>query len=163
MDSPDQLQAIIQEKISLHHQVLLIEEFLPGREFTVGVLGNKTLEILPIQETIFSNEGIQMLTAEMKYADATDAEIPANLTKELNQEIREMSEKTYRVLRCRDFARIDFRLDHKGRPHVIELNTFPGLQKDYSFFPTIAKVAGYSYSDLIQRLVEVALEPRGLQ
>lgn len=161
--TPVQLRNAIREKITLHNQVLLLEEFLPGREFTVGVMGNKQLEILPIKETIFPEDGLQILTDAMKTEDLSVSEVPADIPTALAEEIHEMTERTYRLLRCRDFARIDFRLDREGKPNVIELNTFPGLKNNYSFFPLIAKAAGYSYPALIQRLVEVALEPRGLE
>lgn len=58
VEIPKQLKQVIWEKISEHNQVLLVEEFLPGREFTVGVIGNKELEILPIKETIFPEDGL---------------------------------------------------------------------------------------------------------
>lgn len=163
VDSPDQLQAIIQDKITLHEQVLLVEEYLPGREFTVGVMGNIELEILPIKETIFMEEGPQLLTNELKENTRNEEGIPASLSEELQLEIEEMVEKTYRILRCRDFARVDVRLDREGTPNIIELNTFPGLEKGLSYFPLMAEAAGYSYDELINRLVEIAMEPRGLQ
>lgn len=163
VEIPKQLKQVIREKISEHNQVLLVEEFLPGREFTVGVIGNKELEILPIKETIFPEDGLQILTDAMKTEDLSISEIPANIPTVLEREIIDMTEKTYRILRCQDFSRIDFRLDRNGQPNVIEINTAPGLKDNFSFFPLIAKAVGYNYSELIQRLVQVALEPRGLQ
>lgn len=163
VEIPKQLKQVIREKISEHNQVLLVEEFLPGREFTVGVIGNKELEILPIKETIFPEDGLQILTDAMKTEDLSISEIPANIPTVLEREIIDMTEKTYRILRCQDFSRIDFRLDRNGQPNVIEINTAPGLKDNFSFFPLIAKAAGYNYSEFIHRLVQVALEPRGLQ
>lgn len=163
VDSPDQIQKVIKKKLALHKQVLLVEEYLPGREFTVGVMGNATLEIMPIKETKFKKNGPQILTNEMKVNATSLSEIPAKISESLEYEIKWMAKKTYRILRCEDFARIDFRLDEEGRPHVIELNTFPGLEKGYSFFPLIAEAAGYSYEELLNRLVEIAMEPRGVQ
>ena len=161
VDSLEHLHAIITEKLNIHQQVLLLEEFLPGREFTVGVMGNTTLEILPIKETIFHKNGPQLLTNSEKAGSESTEEIPAKLSFELKNEIEKMAEKTYRVLRCQDFARVDIRLDAKGQPHVIELNTYPGLGKDFSYFPSLARAAGYSYTDLINRLVAIAGEPKG--
>lgn len=163
VEIPKQLKQVIREKISEHNQVLLVEEFLPGREFTVGVIGNKELEILPIKETIFPEDGLQILTDAMKTEDLSISEIPANIPTVLEREIIDMTEKTYRILRCQDFSRIDFRLDRNGQPNVIEINTAPGLKDNFSFFPLIAKAASYNYSEFIHRLVQVALEPRGLQ
>lgn len=156
VDTPEQLQQIIQEKLALHKQELLIEEFLPGREFTVGVLGNKTLEILPISETIFKDDGPQLLTYEMKLDVAVISDTPADISNELKDEIEAMVKHTYRILRCQDFARIDVRLDAEGKPNIIELNTYPGLSPEVSFLPMIAEVGGYSYDELINRLIEIA-------
>ena len=161
VDSLEQLHAIIIEKLNIHQQVLLVEEFLPGREFTVGIMGNTILEILPIKETIFHKDGPQLLTNTEKAGSESTEEIPANLSFELQNELEKIAEKTYRVLRCQDFARVDIRLDAKGQPHVIELNTYPGLGKDFSYFPSIARAAGYTYDDLINRLVAIASEPKG--
>lgn len=66
VESPEKLHHVIKEKIALHQQVLLVEEFLPGREFTVGIIGNQSLEILPIKETSFPKDGPQILTNELK-------------------------------------------------------------------------------------------------
>lgn len=154
----EQLRTIIKEKVALHQQELLIEEYLPGREFTVGVMGNKQLEILPIKETIFLDDDLQMLTYDLKLDNSIVNDVPANISPELEAEIKAIVSKTYRLLRCRDFARVDIRLDAEGKPNVIELNTYPGLSPDISFFPMIAAAAGYDYNQLIQRLVEIAME-----
>lgn len=161
VDSLERLHTVIKEKLNVHKQVLLVEEFLPGREFTVGVIGNRSLEILPIKETIFHKNGPQILTNTEKIGFENTEVIPANLSSELKNEIEKMVSKTYRVLRCQDFARVDIRLDAKGRPHVIELNTYPGLGKDFSYFPQLAQAAGYTYAALINRLVTIANEPKG--
>ena len=86
VETPKQLKQVIWEKISEHNQVLLVEEFLPGREFTVGVIGNKELEILPIKETIFPEDGLQILTDSMKTEDLSISEIPANIPTVLERE-----------------------------------------------------------------------------
>lgn len=156
--TPEQLRETIREKAALHQQELLIEEFLPGREFTVGVIGNVALEILPIYETIFLDENLPLFTYDMKLHKDIKSEIPADIPEELENEIKAMVIRTYRILRCQDFARIDIRLDAEGKPNVIELNTYPGLSPEISYFPILAEVAGYSYEALINHLVEVSLE-----
>ena len=69
-----------------------------------------------------------------------------------------MAIASYNTLRCRGFARIDMRLDSSGRPNVLELNTLPGLQIGYSDFPIAAKAAGYSYEEMLKKLIELAVE-----
>lgn len=160
VDSAENLQTIISEKMTEHDQVIIVEEYLPGREFTVGVMGNQTLQVLPIQETILPKDGPQVLTSEMKAKEEYTTQIPADISEQLKDEIETLATQVFRLLRCEEFIRIDFRLDKDNQPNIIELNTYPGLIEDYSFFPNIAKVAGYSYSKLMNELVALAAQPK---
>lgn len=164
VNSKEELRDVVKEKMEIYNQVILVEEFLPGREFTMGVMGNLELEVLPIKEYLFEEDGeFQYLTVEAKADDLVPSKIPADISDELKKEMEEMAKKAFRALRCQDLARIDFRLDREGRPNVIELNTLPGMQKGYSDFPTTAEAAGYSYEELLNKLVNFALSPRGKQ
>lgn len=164
VNSKEELRDVVKEKMEIYNQVILVEEFLPGREFTMGVMGNLELEVLPIKEYLFEEDGeFQYLTVEAKADDLVPSKIPADIPDELKEEMEEMAKKAFRALRCQDLARIDFRLDREGRPNVIELNTLPGMQKGYSDFPTTAEAAGYSYEELLNKLVNFALSPRGKQ
>ncbi len=153
------LRDIIISKIEKYNGYILAEEFLPGREFTVGVWGNEELEALPVKEYVYkTNSDINMLTAEVKGEDLVDYTCPADIDEELERELKEMAIASYNTLRCRGFARIDMRLDSSGRPNVLELNTLPGLQIGYSDFPIAAKAAGYSYEEMLEKLIELAVE-----
>ena len=164
VNSKEELRDVVKEKMEIYNQVILVEEFLPGREFTMGVMGNLELEVLPIKEYLFEEDGeFQYLTVEAKADDLVPSKIPADISDELKKEMEEMAKKAFRALRCQDLARIDFRLDREGKPNVIELNTLPGMQKGYSDFPTTAEAAGYSYEELLNKLVNFALYPRGKQ
>lgn len=164
VNSKEELRDVVKEKMEIYNQVILVEEFLPGREFTMGVMGNLELEVLPIKEYLFEEDGeFQYLTVEAKADDLVPSKIPADIPDELKEEMEEMAKKAFRALRCQDLARIDFRLDREGKPNVIELNTLPGMQKGYSDFPTTAEAAGYSYEELLNKLVNFALSPRGKQ
>ncbi len=164
VNSKEELRDVVKEKMEIYNQVILVEEFLPGREFTMGVMGNLELEVLPIKEYLFEEDGeFQYLTVEAKADDLVPSKIPADISDELKKEMEEMAKKAFRALRCQDLARIDFRLYREGKPNVIELNTLPGMQKGYSDFPTTAEAAGYSYEELLNKLVNFALSPRGKQ
>lgn len=164
VDSKEDLRAVVKEKMETYDQVILVEEFLPGREFTVGVMGNIDLEVLPIKEYLFEGEEeFEFLTVDAKADDLIPSKIPADISEELKEEIEDMAKRAFRALRCQDLARIDFRLDSEGKPNVIELNTLPGMQKGYSDFPTTAEAGGYSYEALLDKLVNFALAPRGKQ
>lgn len=147
-----------------YNQPALIEEFLPGREFTVAVLGNgDEAEILPIIEIryeAFPEDVVPLYSYEAKWILDTKEnkfdvfECPARLNSNLEEKIKDTVLKTYNVLRCKDWSRIDVRLDKNGVPNIIEINPLPGIMPDpneNSSFPKAARVAGMTFNQLIQR------------
>lgn len=161
VEHPEDLPGVIRAKMEVFNQVVIAEEYMPGREFTVGVLGNRDPEVLPFKEYLFQdNHEVHFLTTQAKADDVVTSVCPADVGEALADEIRTMAIAAFKTLRCRDFARIDFRLDAQGKPNVLELNTLPGLQKGYSDFPEVAEAAGYTYEALLDRLVQLACAPR---
>jgi D-alanine-D-alanine ligase len=149
-----------------YNQPALIEEFLPGREFTIAVIGNdEDAEILPIIEIRyddFPQDIVPLYSYEAKWILDTKEnkfdvfECPARLEPELEIKIRETVINTYNVLRCKDWSRIDVRLDKDGVPNIIEINPLPGIMPDpneNSSFPKAARAAGISYSQMIQNVL----------
>ena len=147
-----------------YNQPALIEEFLPGREFTVAVLGNgDEAEILPIIEIryeAFPEDVVPLYSYEAKWILDTKEnkfdvfECPARLNSNLEEIIKDTVLRAYNVLRCKDWSRIDVRLDKNGVPNIIEINPLPGIMPDpneNSSFPKAARVAGMTFNQLIQR------------
>jgi D-alanine-D-alanine ligase len=154
-----------------YNEPVLIEEYLSGREFTVALLGNgKNLTVLPIVEIKFDTlpPGVTPIYSyEAKWIwDRAEEPLeifscPANITDFLREEIERICRQAFTVLRCRDWCRIDVRLDGGGRPHIIELNPLPGIlpnPEDNSCFPKAARAAGMSYNRLIQTVLLLAAE-----
>lgn len=144
--------------IEEYNQYALVEEFVTGREFTIGVLGTTKPQVLPILEIKFTektNEKFQ--TLDIKVADCYDKECPAKLSKEKTEEIKGYALKAYNALNCTEFARIDVRMDEDENPYFIEINTLPGMQPNYSDFPITAKAAGFEYNELIEELLQQAI------
>jgi len=131
--------------------LVLVEEFLPGREFTVGVLGERGLgvgEIIPRHE---------IFDYECKYTPGMTREIfPARITPELASELRSLALATHAAHRLRDFSRVDFKLGVDGRPRVLEVNTLPGMTKT-SLLPQSAAVEGMSFAELCSEICRLAL------
>jgi D-alanine-D-alanine ligase len=159
-----------------YRQPALVEEYLPGREFTVAIIGNHPdLQVLPIVEIRFDTlpAGVNpVYSFEAKWVWDTAEEpleifeCPARLEPELQAEIEHVCTEAYRVLRVRDWCRIDVRLDARGRPHVLELNPLPGVlpkPEDNSCFPKAARAAGMSFNQLINRVFDVACQRYGLR
>ncbi len=158
-----------------YNQPALVEEFLDGREFTVAILGNgKNLRVLPIVEIKFdtlpdSVNPIYSYEAKWIWDNSESPldifECPANISPALQNEIEDVCTKAYTIMRCRDWCRIDIRLDASGRPNIIELNPLPGIlpkPEDNSCFPKAARTAGMTYNQLIQEVLHLAVERYGI-
>lgn len=161
--------------LDAYEEPLIVEDYLPGREFTVAMLGNgERVSALPIVEIKFDSlpPGVNRIYSyEAKWIwDRSDDpldifECPAAIPRALQEEIERLCRKAYDVLRCRDWCRIDVRLDASGRPHIIELNPLPGIlpkPEDNSCFPKAARAAGINYNGLIQRVLALAALRYGL-
>ena len=170
-----ELEERIREVRELYREPVIVERFLAGREFTVGVLGNPPdLEILPVVEIEYDQlpaEANPIYSYEAKWIwDRPEKPLeifrcPADLSPELLSRLREVVRRTCEVLRIRDWCRIDLRLDERGEPNVLEVNPLPGVlpnPEDNSCLPKAARTAGYSYSALIQRVVSEAAARYGL-
>ena len=155
--------------LTTYGQPALVEEFLPGREFTVAMLGNgDDLQVLPIVEInlhtlpagvnpIYSFEAKWIWDQEENPLEIFTC--PARLDPFLQRNIEELCRKTFRALGCRDWCRIDVRLDAGGLPHVIELNPLPGIlprPEQNSCFPKAARATGLSYEQMILGVVDAA-------
>lgn len=169
------LEARVAEITFLYKQPAIIERFLTGREFTVGVLGTyPRIEILPIVEIDYGQlpaGANPIYSFEAKWIwDTPDNPLdifrcPADIPGPLRARIEDVISATCRVLRIKDWCRIDVRLDEAGEPNIIEVNPLPGIlpdPQDNSCLPKAARTAGYAYDDLILRVVEEAKSRYGM-
>lgn len=128
---------------------VLVEEFIPGRDITVGILGEEALEVVEMRP----KSGFYDYTS--KYTKGmTEYLCPAPLPGGLRDEIRTLSLKSHRVLRCAGATRVDLRLSDEGKPYVLEVNTIPGMT-ELSLLPMSAVPFGYDYAALVQRMIEL--------
>ncbi len=149
-------------------QAALAEEFLPGREFTVAMLGNPP-RMLPLVEIRFDAlpAGVAPLYSyEAKWVWDTAArpleifDCPARVPAPLRRRIESICRKAWDVLGVRDWCRMDVRLDARGEPRLLEVNPLPGIlpdPRDNSCFPKAARAAGMSYDDLVNRVLDAAV------
>lgn len=144
----------IEKAFEFDHEVL-VEKFIDGDLLTVAVLGNNNPRVLPIIEIVSSND---FYDYESKYTPGMcEHIIPARINPELGQRIETIAADCYKAMGCRGTARIDFMVDKAGNPYILEVNTIPGLT-GMSLVPDAAKAVGISYADLIDTLVNLALE-----
>jgi D-alanine-D-alanine ligase len=150
----DELPAAVEVALRVDDEVLL-ERYLPGRELTVGILGDEALavgEIIPDHE---------LFDYECKYTPGLTQEIfPADLPPALTARVRGLALAAHRALKLRDFSRVDFRLDERGEPSCIEVNTLPGLTRT-SLLPQSAAAAGVGFGVLCERVATMALRRGG--
>jgi D-alanine-D-alanine ligase len=174
--TPEEVSARVEAIVSEYSQQALIERFLTGREFTLGVLGNGgSARVLPLVEIRFDAlpaGAAPLYGYEAKWLwDTPDRPLqifscPADTGALLRQQIEQTALAAYHALGCRDWARIDVRLDAEGTPHVLELNPLPGILPDpeqNSCLPKAARAAGMSYDELIQEVLRHAGHRYGIQ
>lgn len=166
--SKEELAALLDKDDKLYHEELLVEEYIEGREFTVGLLGNgpetrvfSPMEILYKQPTQGSFH-VYSYNVKQDYEKYVAYECPAKLTKEQNDEMVRAARKVFLTLGCRDFARADFRMDAQGRIYFIEINPLPGLAPHYSDYPMLAEFLGVPYEKLVQSVLACALRRLGI-
>ncbi|MBU6997517.1 MAG: ATP-grasp domain-containing protein [Theionarchaea archaeon] len=158
VNSYSQLKKAVKETIPKHSTVM-IEPFVEGRELTVGIMGNESLDVLPILETDFKDLDTAVYDFEVKarIGYTTEHTFRAQLTPHERKIVVRAAMKAYRALHCRDYARVDIRLQDNV-PYVLEINTLPGLYIGYSAFPTMARLQGLTFETLIKRIYLHAME-----
>lgn len=147
----EQMPEAIREIFDLGDQ-LLAEQFLRGTEITLPILGNQELTVLPDIE----------ITSEREFYDYTAKYtaglchhiIPARISQEDREEVRRIGQAAYKVLECRGLSRVDFIIDEKQGPVIIEVNTLPGMT-EMSLFPDSARAAGIPFEELTARILEL--------
>ena len=153
---PDDLEPAVQLAAKYDDEVM-IEQFIPGREFTVPVLGD---DALPVGEIISKNE---VFDYAAKYQPGGAEEIfPADLTGPQTIEIQRLALKTHRALKLRGFSRVDFRMDANGVFWCLEANTLPGMTAA-SLFPKGASAAGIGFTQVCETLCRLAIEEHRLR
>jgi len=165
----EELQRETERILKTYGQPALVEEFLPGREFTVAILGNgvsaRTLPIVEIRFDALPAGVNPIYSYEAKWIwDKAENPLeifqcPAQLDGELQEQIERICLEAYGALSCRDWARVDVRLNRAGKPCILEINPLPGIlpkPEDNSCFPKAARAAGMSYNELILTVLQIA-------
>lgn len=161
-----ELQAALADLHSRYSGAALVEEFLPGREFTVGILGELQPRALPIMEILFTEEGqelpIYSFAHKAQGATGVDFAVPAQLDPALEAKIAAVALACFEALGCRDVARVDIRLDAHGEPCFIECNPLPGLSPGFSDLCVIAEACGMDHAALVAAILSPAVRRLGV-
>ncbi len=151
------LKTAITGLVDQFKQPVLVEQFVPGREFAVGILGNHDPEILPIVEIDLEGDAFGIQSLEDKLKKPKNKICPAQIDDKLANELRRLTKETFRVLGIFDFCRVDYRMDKDGNLYILELNSMASLGLTGTYVKA-AKTAGYTYESLINRMLDVAVE-----
>ena len=165
VNNADELKEVLKKNIGAYKQDMLVEEYIEGREFTVGILGNGSeMRVFPPMEIIFKDKdhGIYSYEVKRDFKKYIEYECPPDISARLIKELEDTAMKIYKILGCRDCARTDFRLSRDGKLYFIEVNPLPGLAPGYSDFPMLAEFSGVEYDELVQGILISALKRYGL-
>lgn len=158
LESPEQLHSVCTTLLRKHNQPVLVEEFLPGREFTVAILGTaaeaRVLGTLEVVIRPHAKTSIYTFAIKEKCDDFVDYSKPAR-SPEIAA-VEKLALDAYIALELRDTGRVDIRMDREGRPAFMEVNPLPGLNPYHSDLPMIATNEGMSYPDLIGAIIDSA-------
>ena len=158
--SPEEAAEVTSQLLKCYQQPMMVEEFIPGDEVTVGIIGNTPPTVLGAMRVLPRNRVDYFLyTLEVKrdYLNLVDYECPARLEERVLTEIEKASLKTFTVLGCRDFARLDFRINPQGIPYFLEINPLPGLGTHSDLVITALKL-GWRYEELIDAVLRAAVK-----
>lgn len=140
-----------------YSEIILFEEYIAGRELTVAILGHESLPIVEIVPRLGMYDYANKYTA-----GRTDYTCPADIPRDLEEEIRELGCRAHAALGCQGYSRVDFRLDADNVPFCLEVNTLPGMTAT-SLVPKAAAAAGIDYTNLCERIISLALEPISME
>ncbi|HEX9691897.1 MAG TPA: hypothetical protein VGA22_07350 [Gemmatimonadales bacterium] len=167
--SPDAAIERALQLLKAYDEPVLAEAYLPGQEFTIAILGNgreaRCLPVIRYRFEALPDGALPIMGYEAKWlwdhpgAQFDVLECPAQITAALEARLTTVALAAYRALGCRDWGRVDVRLDAHGNPHVLELNPLPGVIPDpdeHSCFPWAARAAGMTYDELIQVAAAIA-------
>ncbi|WP_394826437.1 ATP-grasp domain-containing protein [Pendulispora albinea] len=161
VDGEARVREVAREIIERYGQPAIVEEYIRGREFTVGLLGERRPRVLPPMEIVFlqpSDRAVYGYAMKQDWEKHVRYECPPSLTKDELRAMEKVCRTTFTTLGCRDVARIDLRMTREGQIYVIEVNPLPGLTPNYSDLCLIANAAHVEYRLLIGEILSYGIK-----
>lgn len=168
VNSREELDALLRINDVSYHEDMLVEQYIEGREFTVGVLGNGAdLRVFEPMEIAFRHptQGqfhVYSFDVKKHYKEHIEYHCPAALTQAQRRELMNTTAKVFAALGCQDFTRMDYRMAPDGTLYFIEANPLPGLAPGYSDYPMLAQGSGVDYDALVLGVLRAALKRLGM-
>ncbi len=160
VQTPAELRQVCENLLAEFHQQVLVETFLPGREFTAGVVGTgDEATVAGVMEVLFKESGAEDLIYsyhnKSNYEQVIEYRVPEP---EVIESCAELALSAWRVLGCRDGGRVDIRMDGRGRPNFIEVNPLAGLNPVHSDLPILCRLNNITFQELMERILESAFK-----
>ncbi|OGP88456.1 MAG: hypothetical protein A2156_03240 [Deltaproteobacteria bacterium RBG_16_48_10] len=153
--------------LETYRSPVLVEEFIQGPEFTVGILGNEAPSVLGVMQIgikgIPPGEAIYSLEVKREWEEKVQYLCPPPIDASLLMRIEEVALQSYRILECRDVSRVDLRVGEDREAYFLEINPLPGLSPVYGDLPIMAKRMGWHYDQLVRTIFHHALKRYGLE
>ncbi|MGZ3536631.1 MAG: D-alanine--D-alanine ligase family protein [Thermodesulfobacteriota bacterium] len=165
ISNPQSLEEKTRSLLSIYGSPLLVEEFVKGPEFTVGVLGNEHPTVLGVMQIEIKGrppeESIYSLEIKREWEEKVRYHCPPLIDQPLIKEIEEVALRSYRALDCRDVSRVDIRVGEDQTPYFLEINPLPGLSPVYGDLVIMARSVGWDYARLVKTIFHHALKRFG--
>jgi len=160
VDNWEQMAEVVRGLLELYQQAVMVEEFIAGDEVTVGIVGNFPPVVLGAMRILPKRGGDFIYSLEVKrdWERMVDYECPAQLEASILCQITDSSLRAFKVLGCRDFARLDFRVSPQGKPYFLEINPLPGLNPKSSDVRMMANKMRFNYEALIAAILGAAVD-----
>lgn len=160
VENQEELKKQAEYIIQTYKQPALVEEFISGQEFTAAIVGNDAAQVMPLVQIKIDGRlklNDKFYTFARITSDRLEYICPAHIDADLKRRLSDLALKTYNAVECRDFGRVDFRVDREGNPYVLEINPLPSLSTE-DVFMVVAKNIGISYEEMIGKILNSALK-----
>jgi D-alanine-D-alanine ligase len=164
VENSDELKKQVDFITKTYKQPALVEEFISGQEFTIAIVGNENPEVMPVVQIKIDGKlklNDKFYTFARITSDRLEYICPAKINQELKKKLDDLALRVYHSVECRDFGRVDFRVDNDGNPYVLEINPLPSLSTE-DVFMLIAQNIGITYEQMVGKILNSALIRNGL-
>lgn len=164
VENIEELKKQVEFIVATYKQPALIEEFISGQEFTVALVGNDPVEVMPVVQIKIDGRlklNDKFYTFARVTSDRLEYICPARISQDLQKKISDLALRTYNAVECRDFGRVDFRVDQDEKPYVLEINPLPSLSTE-DVFMLVAKNINITYEEIVGRILYSALKRHNL-
>ncbi len=164
VENAEDLKKQVDFIVATYKQPALVEEFISGQEFTVAIVGNENPEVMPVVQIKIDGKlklNDKFYTFARITSDRLEYICPAKINSDLKNKLEELALRVYRGVECRDFGRVDFRVDQNGNPYVLEINPLPSLSTE-DVFMLVAKNIGITYEQMLGKILNSAIIRYGI-